>query len=279
MRKLVPTAPIAGNLALKITSESFSATQAGYENEFESATAPSRSLPLRLVTDAQDRSVFLGVISTDIKKQPSDQLDLNFSAKTDLGTETTITFEPKALLESLGKGIRGFEYTGDSIVVTFFDENLAAMGWATGASNDLQPEMTVNCGVETWPLTNSIRLVKHSPEVLGAKFKELHEQFSSWPGSYNQLLLAGSLDYCRSAIGRAKKHGVELPLEVLEALKAFYGSCLSLFDQNQDSRTAFRRLNLQSLQDKFENLQILFAEKGVYPRLEELGVEDAPADQ
>jgi hypothetical protein len=286
MRKLVPTAPIAGNLALKLVSESVSATEAGYGHELESSTAPSRSIPLRFATDALEHCLFFSELYPESTEMYSDQLNMSFCeidpAKSWI-LSTDNNFATRLASSSTGQQdsftASAHESFARSMIVTFAAATTTETCLLRDRSDDLIDNFTFGNSLEPCLLTRPIHLLNHSPEVLEAKFNDLHKEFGSWPGSYNQLLLAGSLDYCRSAVRRAKKNGIELPREVLECLKAYYVSCLSLFDQYQDSKTAFRRINLQSIQDKFENLQLVCDQKGIYPRLDELNLEDVPADQ
>ena len=139
-------------------------------------------------------------------------------------------------------------------------------------------------------------------ETLKIQVRELYDEFMKWPGSYNQLLLSGSLDYCRSVITQLKKSSGELQDKVLPLISDYYSQCLGISRQYQEERSSVRRLNLQSqstsasvttfieerssvrrlnlqsLQDKFELLQESCADVQVYPRLVDLDPADIPAE-
>lgn len=149
-------------------------------------------------------------------------------------------------------------------------------GWAviySSATATSFPSVSVPLQISTaWAESEGIL------ETLKIQISKLHDEFVQWPGSYNQLLLAGSLDYCRSAISRLKTNHVELHHEVSKAITSYYNLCLGIYHQYREARTALRRVNLQSIQDKFDLLQETCARHGVYPRLEELDVADIPRD-
>ena len=113
-------------------------------------------------------------------------------------------------------------------------------------------------------------------EALRIQVRELYDEFLKWPGSYNQLLLSGSLDYCRSAINKLRKNPVEVQDRVMSQIRSYYSQCYGISQQYQEARSTLRRLNLQSLQDKFELLQEACSSAHVYPRLEDLDPADIP---
>ncbi len=115
-------------------------------------------------------------------------------------------------------------------------------------------------------------------EGLRVQVRELHDEFVKWPGSYNQLLLAGSLDYCRSALTKLKRSAANVQQEVSTSIRNYYGLCSGIYDQYREATTALRRANLQYLQDKFDLIQEACAKHGVYSRLEDLDVADIPFD-
>lgn len=116
-------------------------------------------------------------------------------------------------------------------------------------------------------------------EKLGAlriQVRELYNEFLKWPGSYNQLLLSGSLDYCRSAIKKLRASSPEVQDSILPKIRSYYSQCYGISQQYREAKTTVRRLNLQFLQDKFELLQEACASAFVYPRLEDLDPADIP---
>jgi hypothetical protein len=113
-------------------------------------------------------------------------------------------------------------------------------------------------------------------ETLRIQVRELYDEFLKWPGSYNQLLLSGSLDYCRSAINKLRTSPVDMQDRVMSQIRSYYSQCYGISLQYQEARSTLRRLNLQSLQDKFELLQEACASAHVYPRLEDLDPADIP---
>lgn len=112
--------------------------------------------------------------------------------------------------------------------------------------------------------------------TLRIQVRELYDEFLKWPGSYNQLLLSGSLDYCRSAINKLRTSPVEVQDRVMSQIRSYYSQCYGISQQYQEAKSTVRRLNLQSLQDKFELLQEACASAHVYPRLEDLDLVDIP---
>lgn len=133
-------------------------------------------------------------------------------------------------------------------------------------------------------------------ETLKIRVRELYDEFMKWPGSYNQLLLSGSLDYCRSVITQLKQSSGELQDKMLPLINDYYSQCQGISRQYQkelnlrakstsasvttfiEERSSVRRLNLQALQDKFELLQERCADVHVYPRLVDLDPADIPAE-
>ncbi|MEI8015291.1 MAG: hypothetical protein WCH20_10700 [Nitrospira sp.] len=115
-------------------------------------------------------------------------------------------------------------------------------------------------------------------ETLRIQMRELFDEFLKWPGSYNQLLLSGSLDYCRSAINKLKNSPVDVQDKLISQIRSYYNQCYGLSKQYQQTKSTIRRLNLQSLQDRFELLQEACASVHVYPRLEDLDLADIPAE-
>lgn len=113
-------------------------------------------------------------------------------------------------------------------------------------------------------------------ETLRIQVRELYNEFLMWPGSYNQLLLSGSLDYCRSVIKKLRDTSPEVQDSILSQIRSYYSQCYGILQQYQEAKTTVRRLNLQSLQDKFELLQEACASAAVYPRLEDLDLNDVP---
>lgn len=113
-------------------------------------------------------------------------------------------------------------------------------------------------------------------ETLRIQVRELYDEFLKWPGSYNQLLLSGSLDYCRSAMNKLRKNPVDVQDRVMSQIRSYYSQCYGISQQYQEARSTVRRLDLQSLQDKFELLQEACASAHVYPRLEDLDLVDVP---
>lgn len=115
-------------------------------------------------------------------------------------------------------------------------------------------------------------------ETLRIQMRELYDEFLKWPGSYNQLLLTGSLDYCRSALNKLRESPVEVQDAVMSQVRSYYSQCYGISQQYQDAKSTLRRLNLQSLQDKFELLQEACASAHVYPRLEDLDPAEIPIE-
>ena len=115
-------------------------------------------------------------------------------------------------------------------------------------------------------------------EVLRIQVREVYDEFLSWPGSYNQLLLTGSLDYCRSALTKLRERPIEVQDTLIPQIRDYYAQCYAISKQYPDAKTTVRRLNLQSLKDKFELLQQVCASAHVYSRLEDLDPADIPSE-
>ncbi len=131
--------------------------------------------------------------------------------------------------------------------------------------------------LDFWFATRSAES-EDSLEALRAQVRALYDEFVRWPGSYNQLLLAGSLDYCRSAITKLKRSPANVQDEVSAAIRSFYGLCSGIHHQYREAKAALKRVSLQYLQDKFDLLQETCARSLVYPRLEDLDPMDIPRD-
>ncbi len=114
-------------------------------------------------------------------------------------------------------------------------------------------------------------------EALRVQVRELYDDFVRWPGSYNQLLLAGSIDYCRSAITKLKRSPATVQDEVSTAIRSYFSLCSGIHHQYREAKTALKRVNLQYLQDKFDLLQETCARAHVYPRLEDIDPVEIPS--
>lgn len=128
-----------------------------------------------------------------------------------------------------------------------------------------------------WAVTKGLGS-SDQPEALRVQVQELHDEVAMWPGSYNQLLLAGSLDYCVSALTKLKRSPAAVQMHVSSAIKRYYDLCAGIAEQYGETKSSLRRINLQSLQDKFDLLQETCAEAQVYPRLKDLDPMDIPLD-
>jgi len=115
-------------------------------------------------------------------------------------------------------------------------------------------------------------------EALKIEVRQLHDDLTRWPGSYNQLLLAGSLDYCRSVISKLHRNQQTAIGEVYTAIRSYFSLCSGIYQQYRHAKNALRRVNLQFLEDKFDLLQESCAKAEVYPRLVDLDPTDIPND-
>jgi len=122
------------------------------------------------------------------------------------------------------------------------------------------------------------RLSEDTVISLKGLITNLRDELRDWPGSYNQLLVSGSLDYCRSVLAKLSIAGSPLRSEIIKSVRDYYALCLGIVQQYREEKSTLRRVDLQSIQDRFDRLQETCATHGVYPRLEELEIADIPRD-
>lgn len=251
-----------------------------YDFEFESKTFPLRSMPPRGRYSISGQDSITRTLPRTVEEQKPCQLGLNLFSRGKLSEE-----------RSLGDINDKWGSTHSGVTIFAYLANKAADAFSLIVSRRSEMYTYMTCRVRAdeaypWPFTTlpyssqSYPLTGHalSLEVLYVQLRELHQEFSQWPGSYNQLLLAGSLDYCASAVKKAITTHTVISEPVVYSLRDYYTACLSLFSQYNDFKTTIRRINLQSISDKFESLQDICSIQAVYPRLEELDISDGPSE-
>jgi hypothetical protein len=156
----------------------------------------------------------------------------------------------------------------------------AFTSWSNVSLVEGQCSTSITSLAGIFPLLRTERSDKQGDtvDILASQIRKLHDEFAQWPGSYNQLLLAGSLDYCKSALTKAMRSNVVLHEEIIRSMRSYYADCLGILDQCRDAKATLRRLNLQKIQDKFEILQDTCSRHRIYPRLAELDISDIPRE-
>jgi hypothetical protein len=286
---------IIGNLALKPAWDRLSETEPDCSFELESKTAPSRSMHRKraALTSAREKVVGLRPATHFLIGTPSSSErspDLFEMAGIVVGgpisdeginVAASIPDDIPLVVEDIAHNVYLASAEGESRLISFLiGREFTESFWGSVPPAD---EQTGAC---TASLTGSFQILIRESEdqsvdtfdTLISKIRGLHEEFAQWPGSYNQLLLAGSLDYCRSALIRAKRNRIAVHEEVTKSIRGYYADCLGILDQYLDAKSALRRLNLQKIQDKFEILQDTCSRHGIYPRLAELDISDVPRE-
>lgn len=146
----------------------------------------------------------------------------------------------------------------------------AALEWVlSSSSKSVRPYLTD---------VSETRTLDEKATALQVQVCATYDVFHVWPGSYNQLFLSGSLDYCRSAVRKLKGHPVNVQEKIMSEIRRYHRQCSDIARQYHAYKASIRRLDLQSMEDRFELLQQLCADMGVYPRLEDLDLTDIPAE-
>lgn len=288
-------APIIGNLALKPEWDKLSESEADFSFELESKTAPSNILQTRrsvLATSRGEVVKLRPLPNAQIKQQqiPVGVPDLFESAGITVGEPTShavLSKLPAVFWGSvvMSAGVTSGTYLASSQGEPRLINHVIAGQFAFGSWN-IVSLAEGRCSTSITSLAGSFPLLRtggadnttNAPLLLADQISKLHDEFAQWPGSYNQLLLAGSLDYCKSALKKAVKSNVPLREEVLTSVRNYYAGCLGILDQCRDAKATLRRLNLQKIQDKFEILQDSCSKNEVYPRLAELDLSDIPGE-
>lgn len=288
-------APIVGNLALKPAWDRLSESEPDCSYEFESQTAPSGLLQ-------KGRSVFttsrgevvrfqlLAPVKAGEQSFPVSSPDLFEAAGIVVGEPTSrkiINVGPNILDDSIIRveGVTSKMYLASSegelrLISHVIADQFAFRSWSKASLVEEQCSTSMSSLAESFQLLVTERSGKQGDtlDILVAQIRKLHDQFAQWPGSYNQLLLAGSLDYCKSALTKARRNHAVLHDEISRSIRSYYAECLGILDQCMDAKATLRRLNLQKIQDKFEILQDICSRHGAYPRLAELDISDIPSD-
>lgn len=288
-------APIVGNLALKPDWDRLSESEADCSYELESQTAPSGILqkgkPV-FTTSRREVVRFQPLASVTAGEHPVSvgSPDL-FEAAGIIVEEPTshniVTVAPNILdditirLEGVTSKMYLASSEGESRLIShFIAGQFAFRSWSNVSFVEGQCSTSITSLAGSLSLLRTERSDKQGDTlgILAIQIRKLHDEFAQWPGSYNQLLLAGSLDYCKSALTKAMKSNVVLHEEIIRCMKSYYADCLGILDQCSDAKTTLRRLNLQKIQDKFEILQDTCSRLGIYPRLAEVGISDIPGE-
>ena len=288
-------APIVGNLALKPDWDRLSESEADCSYELESQTAPSRILQKGRAVFATSRGevVRLRPLASGNAGEQSytvTSLDLFESAGIVVGESgscnianvaPSILGEKKTKTEGVTSKMYLASSEGESRLISHvIAGKFAFASWSNISFVEGQCSTSITSLAESFSLLGTERSDKqgNAPDILASQIRKLHDEFAQWPGCYNQLLLAGSLDYCKSALAKAKRNKVMLHEDIIRSMRSYYADCLGILDQCRDSKAILRRLNLQKIQDKFEILQDVCSRYGIYPRLAELDISDIPRE-
>jgi len=288
-------APIVGNLALKPEWDRLSESEADCSYELESQTAPSGILQ-------KGRSVFttsrgevarfqpLAFVTAGEQSFTVSSPDLFEAAGIIVGEPTShkiVNVAPNILNEGMIRveGVTSKMYLASSegesrLISHVIAGQFAFRSWSNVSLVEGQCSTSITSLAGSFPLLRTERSDKQGDtlDILASQIRKLHDEFAQWPGSYNQLLLAGSLDYCKSALTKVMRSNVVLHEEIMRSMRSYYADCLGILDQCRDAKATLRRLNLQKVQDKFEILQDTCSRHGVYPRLAELDISDIPRE-
>ena len=288
-------ASIIGNLALKPVWDRLSESEADCSYELESQTAPSgilqtgrsvittsrgevvRVLPLASVTAGEQS---FSVSSPDLFEAAGIIVDEPTSHKI-VNVAPTISNEGMIRVEGVTSKMYLASSEGESRLISHvIAGQFAFRSWSNVSLVQGQCSTSITSLAGSFPLLRTERSDKQGDtlDILASQIRKLHDEFAQWPGSYNQLLLAGSLDYCKSALTKAMRSNVVLHEEIIRSMRSYYADCLGILDQCQDTKATLRRLNLQKIQDKFEILQDTWSRHGIYPRLAELDISDIPRE-
>lgn len=289
-------APIIGNLALKPDWDRLSESEPGCSFELESETAPSRLLHTRktvfnsrkggvLRLQSIAPSAIMGEHSSsetnpDLFEAAGVIVGDSFSREKRM-TEISTSDDTTIIDEGTHYRIYSANLGGESRLISYVVVNqFVSSSWGDIFLTDEKS------GASTPSLAGSFQLLIKDPtykeedalDILVRQIRKLHIEFAQWPGSYNQLLMAGSLDYCQSALTKAKRSYVVLDEKIVSSIRSYFADCLGILDQCSDAKTTLRRFNLQKIQDKFETLQETCSRHGIYPLLAELDISDIPRE-
>ena len=290
MRELATKASIVGNLALAPSWDRLSDTEPEPLHDVIFIAHPSTQVSTGTCTSSvwnrmRHQSEFFTARAHQLP-----QLDLFATNAADV----VITTPRGEVIRVEAKHIREYQKAAepwcDTPLLAASASKLRSMGVSIGSlvfasyASNVEIEDAVFMSASSSPASYTMLIhdkVLQSEDRLKAfktQISKLHDELVQWPGSYNQLLLAGSLDYCRSAISKLRTSHADVREEVSKAIRSYYSLCLGICEQYREAKTTLRRLNLQLAQDRFDLLQETCAKYGVYPRLEELDVADIPSD-
>ena len=284
-------APIIGNLALKPDWDKLSESEADCSFELKSKTAPfnvPRSQRSVLATSRGEVVNLRPLPNTQVKQQtiPAVAADLFESAGVTVSGPTSYAVFSKSPSGFFDSVVIDVSATTNSYLARFHCEprlinrviasHFEFESWSKASLAEGSCSTSITSLAGSFPLLRprESNEISNGPFLLASQIGKLHDEFAQWPGSYNQLLLAGSLDYCGSALKKAMKSNTPPNKEVLTSMRNYYADCLGILDQCRDTKAALRRLNLQKIQDKFEILQDSCAKHEIYPRLAELDLSD-----
>ena len=289
---MVEKTPVIGNLALAPSWDRLSDTESDCSFELESETSPIKHASGQALGNLSGTAGFrFGTMTVLSGTQAPSQLGLDLYEADIIVGDISSQGAAFVAVNNLQNIVRVDEWASCSVYSTSTEDEARLLpyvmeGVLTFTSHAKASSSGDRSGTSTCSLAGSFPFLVNQRtqqsddglDVLGCQIKKLHNEFAQWPGSYNQLLLAGSIDYCRSVITKAKKSQMKVHEEVSKAIEGYYSLCLGIFDQYRDAKVSLRRLNLQSVQDSFDILQSTCARYGVYPRLADLDIEDIPLE-